>query len=190
KKLEFGAGVPRFTMPRKAELKQLWLAQRDPLLKAVRKQPQPTHAGSADYQLQPMLDARISTQKAASAKPFVPGTLELQVLKDAVQRCQGCELHACATQAVFGVGPGDARIMLVGEQPGNDEDIAGKPFVGPAGKLLDRALIEAGVNRDAVYITNAAKHFKFERRGSKRTHPPPHTTEIHASQPSPAAQLP
>jgi len=183
RKLEFGGGVPRFTMPRKEELKQLWLAQRGALAQPARKQPQPVRVESTQHRLQPMFGDKFRVQTAATAKAFVPGSLELPVLNDAVQRCQGCELHQCATQAVFGVGPADARIMLVGEQPGNDEDIACKPFVGPAGKLLDRALIEAGIQREAVYITNAVKHFKFERRGSKRIHRTPQMTEIKACKP-------
>lgn len=183
KKLEFGAGVPRFNMPRREELKQLWLAQQRPSAQPARKQPQPAHTDSVQQQSEPMFHGGASVSRAGSAKPFVPNSHELPVLTEAVQRCQGCELHACATQAVFGVGPADARIMLVGEQPGNDEDIAGKPFVGPAGKLLDRALVEAGIQRDAVYITNAVKHFRFERRGSKRIHRTPQMTEIKACKP-------
>ena len=182
-KLEFDAGVPRFTMPSKEELKQLWIARRGASEQPVRKQPQPVGAQSAQDQMQPMFGGKFPVQRIATAKPFVPSSLELPVLNDAIQRCQGCELHVCATQAVFGVGPGDARIMLVGEQPGNDEDVAGKPFVGPAGKLLDRALMEAGIKREEVYITNSVKHFKFERRGSKRIHRTPQMTEIKACKP-------
>jgi uracil-DNA glycosylase len=181
KKLDYDAGVPRFIMPSKEELKQLWLAQRSVPAQPARKQP--VRADSPQYQLQPMLGGTYPVQKTANAKPFVPNSLELPVLNDAVERCEGCELHRCATQAVFGVGPADARIMLVGEQPGNDEDIVGKPFVGPAGKLLDRALTEARVERDTVYITNAVKHFKFERRGSKRIHRTPQMIEIKACKP-------
>ncbi|HEX7959812.1 MAG TPA: UdgX family uracil-DNA binding protein, partial [Terriglobales bacterium] len=188
KKLEFGGGVPRFTMPRREELKQLWLAHQRPSLQPARKQPQPAHEGTGNqerqsHELQSMFGPSLNGTKAASAKPFVPNSVELPVLSDAVQRCQGCELHGCATQAVFGAGTVDARIMLVGEQPGNDEDIAGKPFVGPAGKLLDRALVEAGIQRDTVYITNAVKHFRFERRGTKRIHRTPQMTEIKACKP-------
>jgi uracil-DNA glycosylase len=182
-KLQFGGGVPRFTMPRREELKQLWRAQQRPSLQPARKQPRPAHEGTAEQERQSMFAPSVSAAKAASAKPFVPNSVDVPVLREAVQRCQGCELHACATQAVFGVGAENARIMLVGEQPGNDEDIAGKPFVGPAGKLLDRALMEAGIRRDAVYITNAVKHFRFERRGSKRIHRTPQMTEVKACKP-------
>jgi uracil-DNA glycosylase len=181
--LEFGAGVPRFAMPRREELKQLWLAQRSAPAQPVRKQPQPVRVESGERQSQSMLSPSLYVQRVPSAKSFVPSSLELPVLNEAVQGCKGCELHQCATQAVFGVGPADARIMLVGEQPGNDEDIAGKPFVGPAGKLLDRALIEGGIKREEVYITNAVKHFKFEQRGTKRIHRTPEMAEIKACKP-------
>jgi len=183
KKLEFSAGVPRFTMPRKEELKQLWVAQLGAEVRPARKQPQAARMDAGEHQLQSIFGNSLRLQRATGAKSFVPNSRGLPVLHEALQRCQGCELYQCATQAVFGVGPADARIMLVGEQPGNDEDIAGKPFVGPAGKLLDRALIDAGINRDAVYITNAVKHFKFERRGSKRIHRTPQMTEIKACKP-------
>lgn len=99
---------------------------------------------------------------------------------DDIDHCRRCELWRDATQGVPGKGPPRARIMLVGEQPGNDEDLAGLPFVGPAGKLLDRALAEAGVERDDVYITNAVKHFKFEMRGKRRLHKTPSQREFQA----------
>ena len=94
--------------------------------------------------------------------------------------CTRCHLYKCGTQTVFGEGPIDARIMFVGEQPGDQEDLAGRPFVGPAGQLFDRALIEAGVDRTATYVTNAVKHFKFERRGKRRIHQKPEAPEIDA----------
>ena len=94
--------------------------------------------------------------------------------------CTRCDLYRCGTQTVFGEGPLDARIMFVGEQPGDQEDLAGKPFVGPAGQLFDRALADAGVDRAATYVTNAVKHFKFERRGKRRIHQKPDGGEIAA----------
>jgi uracil-DNA glycosylase family protein len=94
--------------------------------------------------------------------------------------CRACPLWKPATQTVFGEGPARARIMLVGEQPGDQEDLAGRPFIGPAGKLLDRALTEAGIDRTVVYITNAVKHFKFELRGKRRLHKKPADAEIAA----------
>jgi uracil-DNA glycosylase family protein len=94
--------------------------------------------------------------------------------------CTRCDLYKCGTQTVFGEGPLDARILFVGEQPGDQEDLAGKPFVGPAGQLFDRALKDAGVDRGSTYVTNAVKHFKFEQRGKRRIHSKPDAGEISA----------
>jgi DNA polymerase len=124
-----------------------------------------------------------------SAAEFVPAKHELPVLKEAVQSCRGCDLYKRATQAVFGEMnlPGRsssrAEIMFIGEQPGDKEDIEGRPFVGPAGKLLDRALEEAGIDRKSVNVTNSVKHFKWEPRGKFRLHKKPSITEIHACRP-------
>jgi DNA polymerase len=101
-------------------------------------------------------------------------------LRAEARRCTRCHLYRCATQTVFGEGPTDAAILFVGEQPGDQEDLSGKPFVGPAGQLFDRALTEAGVERDRTYVTNAVKHFKFERRGKRRIHQKPDGAEIEA----------
>ena len=117
------------------------------------------------------------------ARPYIPEKAALKVLRQAVQSCRGCDLYRCATQAVFGEGPAKARVVMVGEQPGNDEDLQGHPFVGPAGKLLDRALEEAGIERSDVYVTNAVKHFKFEERGKRRLHKKPRASEIKACKP-------
>jgi DNA polymerase len=103
-----------------------------------------------------------------------------QALRDEAKGCTRCHLYKCATQTVFGEGPLDARILFVGEQPGDQEDLAGRPFVGPAGQLFDRALGEAGVDRSAAYVTNAVKHFKFEQRGKRRIHSKPDGGEIDA----------
>jgi DNA polymerase len=97
--------------------------------------------------------------------------------------CKACDLYARGTQTVFGEGPRRAAIMMVGEQPGDAEDIAGRPFVGPAGKLLDNALAEAGIDRGAVYVTNVVKHFKWEPRGKRRIHAKPNAAEISACRP-------
>jgi uracil-DNA glycosylase len=120
---------------------------------------------------------------ARGAAPFLPQQVTLPQLREAAQECRGCELYKHATQAVLGEGPSTARIVMVGEQPGDQEDLAGKPFVGPAGALLDRALAEAGIDRAEVYITNAVKHFKFEERGKRRIHKKPSETEIVACWP-------
>lgn len=121
--------------------------------------------------------------KSAGAEPYVPRGATLAQLADAIQSCRGCELYRYATQAVLGEGPSAARIVMVGEQPGDREDRAGRPFVGPAGALLDRALADAGIARDDVYVTNAVKHFKFEERGKRRIHKKPADTEIIACKP-------
>ncbi len=106
---------------------------------------------------------------------YLPETPTLPRLRTAVQLCKGCDLYLHATQAVPGEGQREARAVLVGEQPGDQEDRQGKPFVGPAGKLLDRALADAGIERTAVYITNAVKHFKFDERGKRRLQSQPYS---------------
>lgn len=120
-----------------------------------------------------------------SAADFVPDSHDLDALADAAQGCKGCDLYLDANQTVFGAGASDAEMMLVGEQPGDQEDKAGAPFVGPAGKLLDKALAAAGVDRDRLYVTNAVKHFKFTlpERGKRRIHKTPSRTEVVACRP-------
>ena len=118
-----------------------------------------------------------------TAAPFVPDTDDLETLRTASQECRGCPLHENATQTVFGRGSVAARLMLVGEQPGDVEDQKGLPFVGPAGRLLVEALDEAGVDRDTAYVTNAVKHFKFTPRGNRRIHATPDTWEVAACRP-------
>lgn len=118
-----------------------------------------------------------------------PGTSSLRELAGAAKNCTACPLYKNATQTVFGDGPKSARIMLVGEQPGDYEDVKGKPFVGPAGKLLDRALEEAGIDRTQVYVTNTVKHFKWEPRGKRRIHKKPSARDIAACRPWLEAEL-
>ena len=113
----------------------------------------------------------------------MPAATSLQTLREEASHCRACPLWKDATQTVFGEGPPHAPIMLVGEQPGDKEDLAGKPFVGPAGQMLDRALIEADIDRKRVYVTNAVKHFKFVARGKIRLHQKPTTAEIKACRP-------
>jgi uracil-DNA glycosylase len=127
--------------------------------------------------------------KDAGAIPYVPHAATLPQLTEAAQRCRGCDLYKHATQAVLGEGPPGAPIVMVGEQPGDREDLAGKPFVGPAGALLDRALEDAGIARIEVYVTNAVKHFKFEERGKRRIHKKPSTVEVQACYPWLEAEL-
>jgi uracil-DNA glycosylase len=118
-----------------------------------------------------------------TAVPFLPEKRTITALREAVQNCRGCPLYANATQAVFGEGTLGAEVMLVGEQPGDQEDRAGAPFVGPAGAVLDRALEEAGIERRKTYVTNAVKHFKWKARGTRRIHDKPSWTEIVACRP-------
>lgn len=126
-----------------------------------------------------------------TAAEWVPGTTDLERLREAARSCQGCGLYVDATQTVFGEGPARAKVLMVGEQPGDREDLAGEPFVGPAGRLLDRALVDAGIDRDEVYLTNAVKHFRFARegRGKQRIHKKPSRTEVVACRPWLVAEL-
>lgn len=126
----------------------------------------------------------MSRARPKGAASFIPeGASNLSHLREAAQACQGCELYARATQAVFGEGPTSSRVMFVGEQPGDGEDRQGHPFVGPAGGLLNRALEEAAIDRSEVYVTNAVKHFKYEERGKRRLHKKPSISEIKACRP-------
>jgi DNA polymerase len=127
--------------------------------------------------------------QAKSAAEFVPPHVTLPVLREAVQRCRGCDLYLHASQAVAGEGPRTAHIVFIGEQPGDEEDRLGRPFVGPAGRLFDRALDEAGIDRATVFVTNAVKHFKFEERGKRRIHKKPSAGETKACRPWLAAEL-
>jgi DNA polymerase len=124
-----------------------------------------------------------------TAAPFVPKTTSTKTLAAAAEKCRGCDLYKAATQVVFGAGPKRARVMFVGEQPGDQEDRQGEPFVGPAGALLDKALADAGLSRDEVYLTNAVKHFKWEPRGKRRIHKKPRASEIKACRPWLEAEL-
>ena len=120
-----------------------------------------------------------------TAADFIPPRPSLRTLREASKGCRGCGLWMVGTQTVFGEGPGKARVMLVGEQPGDEEDRKGHPFVGPAGRLLDGALEEAGIDRGDVYVTNAVKHFKWERgeKSKRRIHKKPNDAEIRACRP-------
>jgi DNA polymerase len=133
--------------------------------------------------------AEPAVRLATSAAPFVPERADVAALRVAAARCEGCDLHRSASQTVFGRGPADATVVLVGEQPGDQEDRQGAPFVGPAGEVLDRALAEAGLDRERLYVTNAVKHFKFVARGKRRIHQTPTMTEIAACRPWIEAEL-
>ena len=124
-----------------------------------------------------------------TAAEFLPEKLTLGTLREAAAGCRGCPLWENATQTVFGEGRRDTQVMLVGEQPGDQEDLAGKPFVGPAGRMLDRALEEAGIDRSLAYVTNAVKHFKWQARGKRRIHAKPAWSELAACRPWLDAEL-
>lgn len=117
------------------------------------------------------------------AAELIPEQLSMPALQEAAAGCQACDLYKTGTQTVFGEGAVHAKVMFVGEQPGDREDIEGKPFVGPAGRLLDEALKEAGIDRTRVYITNAVKHFKWKPQGKRRLHQKPNAAEISACRP-------
>lgn len=124
-----------------------------------------------------------------SAADFMPARKTQASLREASAGCRGCDLYKRGMQTVFGEGRPKARVMMVGEQPGHEEDLAGRPFVGPAGRLLDRALAAAAIDRDDVYVTNVVKHFKWEPRGKRRIHAKPNQTEIAACLPWLQAEL-
>jgi uracil-DNA glycosylase len=124
-----------------------------------------------------------------SAHDFIPPRPTLAALQEAAQGCTACDLYARATQAVLGAGPRHAAVFFIGEQPGDQEDLAGKPFVGPAGKVLDEALAAAGIPREEVFVTNAVKHFKWESRGKRRLHQKPTLGEVKACRPWLEAEL-
>jgi uracil-DNA glycosylase family protein len=126
---------------------------------------------------------------ADSAAEFVPNSLSLPKLRRAAAECRGCPLWKDATRTVFGAGPRKAKLMLVGEQPGDREDVEGEPFVGPAGGVLARALESAGIDRGDVYLTNAVKHFKWRARGKRRLHQTPRAGEVEACRPWLEAEL-
>lgn len=125
----------------------------------------------------------MAKKPTTSAADFIPADHSLPALAAAAAGCQGCELYQHATQTVFGEGPQSARVMIVGEVPGDQEDRQGKPFIGPAGKLLDEALAEVGFDRSQVYVTNAVKHFKWEAQGKRRLHKTPRRIEVNACKP-------
>ena len=199
KELRFGPGVARNDAPSGDALEEMWRTYYKSIfnpartnLPAMRSEmpvrywknlPEialvPELMGSAGERVEGM----IARQSAASATQFVPHEHQLPVLRDAIPACQGCELFRCATQAVFGSGPSTAKLMLVGEQPGDEEDRSGEPLVGPAGRLLNVLLEEAGIERTVVYVTNAVKHFKFREERKRRLHENPRLSEIVACRP-------
>lgn len=191
--LKFGPGVPRRLAPAEDELEELWRSYYASIFNPSRvkvkamtaEMPKrfwnnlpeaeliPDLLRKARHRSKSMVADAGASAAAGSAAAFVPVATSLQQLKVAAASCRGCELCEHATQTVFGEGPEDAPLVLVGEQPGDQEDRVGRPFVGPAGQVLDDALIAAGIDRKQVYLTNTVKHFKFEVRGHRRIHQTP-----------------
>jgi len=130
-----------------------------------------------------MTRRRLPNSGHSPDNPLVPPNASLPELAEAAKDCKNCDLWKTGTQTVFGEGDTNSKVMFIGEQPGNQEDLEGRPFVGPAGKLLDTALAEAGVDRRKIYVTNAVKHFKWEARGKRRIHKKPSSAEIAACRP-------
>ncbi|WP_437679293.1 UdgX family uracil-DNA binding protein [Sorangium sp. So ce131] len=196
--LRYGPGLPRDAAPREDELEELfrtyYRAIYNPArvnLRAMRAEMPAKHWSTlpelsvmnelvrdAASRVDAMQASRSGSGSAAAA--YVPASRELPVLREAAAACRACALCERATQTVFGEGPADAALMLVGEQPGDEEDLAGRPFVGPAGRVLDEALAGAGLSRGGLYVTNAVKHFKWEPRGERRLHAKPVGPEIQA----------
>ena len=131
----------------------------------------------------------MSKRVLQTAAPLIPGHATMETLRDAASRCRACDLWKLGTQTVFGEGSTGAHVMMVGEQPGDKEDLRGRPFVGPAGAVLDKALTAAGIERSDVYVTNIVKHFKWEPRGKRRLHKKPNAIEIGACRPWLGAEI-
>ena len=203
-KLSFGPGVAATEAPTKDALEELWLAYYASTFNPnrVNEKVLRNHVPARYWAAMPetvmipglIADAKARGQQMCEAKPisaaaFVPSQATLPMLRESVHACRGCDLHERATQPVFGQGREDARIVLVGEQPGEQEDLLGLPFVGPAGQLLDRALGDAGLDRGELYLTNAVRHFRFEERGKRRIHKTASRSQIAACQPWLEAEL-
>ena len=205
--LTFGPGVTRDAAPKDDELEELWRTYYANIfnparikLKAMHKEmPRRYWSTMPETQLIPELLADAPRRAAAmveqhserfaGAAAFLPQTIALPQLREAARTCRGCDLCEVATQTVFGEGPADASIAFVGEQPGDSEDRAGRPFVGPAGQVFVEGLAAVGLSRDDVYVSNAVKHFSFELRGKKRIHAKPNARQIQACRPWIEAEL-
>ena len=202
--LQFGPGVARSEAPADDQLEDLWRDYYASIfnparvkVKAMKAEMPVRHwATLPEAQLIPSLlakaDTRVihmATSQKISAAPFIPLTRNVVELQSAAPGCKGCDLYQHATQVVFGEGPADAKVVMGGEQPGDEEDVKGHPFIGPAGRLLNKALVESGLDREKVYVTNAVKHFKFIERGKRRIHAKPTGIEISACRPWLEAEL-
>lgn len=204
KDLRFGPGLARSAAPDGDAIEDLWRDYYAAIFNPARANRKamtsemPTRHWTTlpEAQLIPGLLAsagssvsQMVTAQKTSAAPWVPRDTDLSVLRAAAPRCRGCELYARATQLVFGEGPPDAKVVMIGEQPGDEEDQLGHPFIGPAGRVLNQAMIEAGLDRAQVYVTNAVKHFKWIERGKRRLHAKPSGMEISACKPWLEAEL-
>jgi DNA polymerase len=202
--LSYGPGVPRSEAPDGDVLEDLWRDYYRSIfnpsrvkVKAMKAEMPVRHwATLPEAQIISDLlieaDARVSKmakEQKGSAAEFVPLSGGIDELQFAAQQCKGCSLYEHATQVVFGEGPRDASVVMVGEQPGDEEDLKGHPFVGPAGRLLNKAMHESGLDREKIYVTNAVKHFKFIERGKRRIHAKPTGIEISACRPWLEAEL-
>ena len=203
-KLTYEAGVPRSEAPSEDVLEDLWREYYRSIfnparikLKAMAAEMPTRHWATLPEtqvisELVAEADSRVvhmTRMQKTSALPFIPATHDLGQLRAAALSCRGCELYARATQVVFGEGPTDAKVVMVGEQPGDEEDMKGHPFIGPAGRLLSKAMHETGLDREKIYVTNAVKHFKWIERGKRRIHAKPSGIEISACRPWLEAEL-
>ncbi len=203
--LTWGEGLPKEAAPQEDELEQLWRSYYSSIFNPARLNPRamraemPVRYWGNLPEIQPLpqlltnaggrVETMIRTQTKESAEPFVPAEKTLPAIAGALPGCKGCDLYCHATQVVAGAGASGAELMLVGEQPGDEEDRQGQPFVGPAGKMLNRVIEELELDRSQMYVTNAVKHFKFIERGKRRLHQSPRLSEITACRPWLLAEL-
>ena len=202
--LTYSAGVARSQAPERDDLEDLWRSYYASIfnparvkVKAMKAEMPVRHwATLPEAQIIPDLLAAAETRvegmaktQKISAAPFIPATHSLKMLRQAAPDCRGCDLYQHATQVVFGEGPQNSKVVMVGEQPGDEEDQKGHPFIGPSGRLLSKAMHEVGLDREKIYVTNAVKHFKFVERGKRRIHSKPSGVEISACRPWLEAEL-
>lgn len=202
--LTYGPGVPRSEAPEGDALEDLWKDYYRSIFNPARVKVKAMKAEMPVRHWATLPEAEIisdllvkaeervvtmAKEQKGSAAAFVPATRDILKLSQAAHNCHGCDLYEHATQVVFGEGPHNARVVMVGEQPGDEEDTQGHPFIGPAGRLLNKAMQEAGLDREKIYVTNAVKHFKFVERGKRRIHAKPTGVEISACRPWLEAEL-